>query len=206
MRKDSELTGFVRKITTLDNVRQWEERDSVVKETVSQHSFKVSAICIYILEKITDDNWDRLGGNNYWSSFRYEAVKYATLHDFDEAILCRDISHEIKYNKYNGGVIRVALDNFVKHEIDESGLSFIYGEVWANVKDLVKMCDWLALLTFITRNEKMGVKEFSEEKKYCLDNFSDSVVTVKATIDRTFKDCDLDLDFFNDLIKCVYEW
>ena len=46
--KDNCMKEFVNRIVTLDNIKQWEERDSVIKETVSQHSFKVSAICIYI--------------------------------------------------------------------------------------------------------------------------------------------------------------
>ena len=48
------MKQFVNKIVTLDNIKQWAERDSVIKETVSQHSFKVSAICIYLIEQINN--------------------------------------------------------------------------------------------------------------------------------------------------------
>lgn len=39
------IQEFVKKIVSLDNVHQWAERDSVIKETVSQHSFKVASFC-----------------------------------------------------------------------------------------------------------------------------------------------------------------
>lgn len=191
------MKEFVNKIVTLDNIKQWEERDSVIKESVSQHSFKVSAMCIYLLEKIADENG--LKDNWVWNSFALKCVEYSVLHDFDEAILGRDISHEVKYNRYNGEKIREQINCFVEHKIKELGLEFVNENVDSDVKSFVKMCDWFALLTFIGRNEKMGVFSFQREKDYCLQKAEESIEVVKFMLNRKFNDYQLNLTFFNNL-------
>lgn len=163
---DNDLKMFIEKISSLDNIHQWEERDSVIKETVSQHGFKVASICLYILEKI--ENKFKIS-NPSWLTFKYGCLKHAVLHDFDESILGRDISHTVKYNKQNGEQIRDALDWFVNYQIEELNIGFLFNAE-EDVKTFVKMCDWIALYTFIVRNENMGVKTFGEEKQYCLQN------------------------------------
>ena len=63
------MKEFLSKIETLDNIRQWEERDSIIKESVSQHSFKVSAVAVYLLKRLDDctidEEVDADFGDNY---------------------------------------------------------------------------------------------------------------------------------------------
>lgn len=195
------MKEFVNKIVTLDNIKQWEERDSVIKETVSQHSFKVSAICVYILEDIASKN--KLKQDCYWIEFTLKCVEYSILHDFDEAILGRDISHVVKYNHHNGEKIREQLDDFVRYQTTELGLEFLNKGVDSDVRCFVKMCDWFAMLTFIARNEKMGVLSFSYEKEYCMDKAAESVEVVKFMLRDKFSSSELDLSIFNNLT--IYE-
>lgn len=197
------MKNFVNKIVTLDNIRQWEERDSVIKETVSQHSFKVSAICVYLLERIgkaktLNDNWR-------WSVFCFECTKYAILHDFDESVLGRDISHVVKYNALNGVKIREVLSTFVEHELDRLNLQFIYKDIEPDVKAFVKLCDWLAMLTFICRNKRMGVIDFCKEEYYCREKGEESLANVKSILLNKFEEIEKkDLEFFDNLINEVY--
>lgn len=191
------MKEFVNKIVTLDNIKQWEERDSVIKETVSQHSFKVSAICVYILEDIARKSG--LKGDCDWNEFCLKCVEYSILHDFDEAILGRDISHVVKYNRHNGEKIREQLDDFVEYQTKELGLEFLNTSVDSDIKLFVKMCDWFAMLTFIARNEKMGVSSFNNEREYCMDKASESVEVVKFMLDNKFREHKLDLSIFNNL-------
>ena len=195
------MKQFVNKIVTLDNIKQWAERDSVIKETVSQHSFKVSAICIYLIEQINNSG---LKENMKWNLFALKAIKYAVLHDFDESVLGRDISHVVKYNSYNGKEIREVLNNFVDFELREMKLDFINNDIDPEVKTFVKLCDWLSMLTFIIRNKRMGVTDFNNEEKYCLEKTSKSINVVKFMIEDKFSDYRLDLQFFNNLITDVY--
>lgn len=114
-----EITNFLKHLSRLDNVHQWEERDSIIKESVSQHSFKVSAIAHYLLTILEDRLTTRdklIDGKVYlhWVEFKASCLSYAILHDFDEAIIGRDISHVVKYNPYNGEKIREAINDFCK--------------------------------------------------------------------------------------------
>lgn len=195
------MKQFVNKIVTLDNIKQWAERDSVIKETVSQHSFKVSAICIYLIEQINNSG---LKENMKWNLFALKAIKYAVLHDFDESVLGRDISHVVKYNSHNGEEIRKVLDDFVQHEIREMNLEFINNDIEPDIKTFVKLCDWLAMLTFIVRNKRMGVTDFNKEEHYCLDKTSESINVVKFMLEEKFIQYDIDLNFFNNLIIDIY--
>lgn len=167
------MKEFLGKIETLDNIRQWEERDSIIKESVSQHSFKVSAVAVYLLKKlydfVSDCDYDIPTdfGDNY-DFFSSRVLSYAIMHDFDEAILGRDISHKVKYNDYNGDEIRECIDNFVANK---SGKFKCFVEKPSEeVKLFVKLCDWIALYAFIVRNENMGCKTFVGEKEYCKTN------------------------------------
>lgn len=164
-----ELTNFLKHLSKLDNVHQWEERDSIIKESVSQHSFKVSAIAHYLLRVIENE----IREVNFYGrfevkflEFKSESLSYAILHDFDEAIIGRDISHVVKYNPYNGDKIREAINDFVNHQetMDFQGLLPKPTEI---VKKFVKICDWIALSTFCERNNQMGCLTFSYEIAYC---------------------------------------
>lgn len=158
------MKKFLSKINSLDRIHQWEERDSVIRESVSQHSFKVSAIAIYILNDIIDKN-PFLEDDCKFAKFKYDSASYAVLHDFDEAIIGRDISHAVKYNSFNGDEIRDALNKFVAHNI--KGEYKFTLKPTADVNLFVKLCDLIALSTFIKRNKNMGVKTFDNEESYC---------------------------------------
>lgn len=140
----------------LDNIIQWQEKDVFTKESVSSHSYKVSVFCSVLLDTIFGDDKD-------FDGFKVKCLNHAIFHDWDEALLLRDISHETKYNLYNGDEIRSALDKLSEHlckeEFGESGVisESIKVEDVA-VKRLVKFCDWLALAFFIRREKQMGNK------------------------------------------------
>lgn len=178
------MNHFIEKVESLDNIRQWEERDSVVKESVSQHSFKVASIAYYILNKINKDMNSVLLKANFLE-FKFDVLSYAIMHDFDEAILGRDISHTVKYNTHNGSVIRDALNDFVEHEMNVQ-FEKVMPDVTDGVKMFVKLCDWIALLTFINRNKKMGCTTFEHEEKYCIVSMENKLKEVNNFLKQEF--------------------
>lgn len=195
------MENFISKIVSLDNIRQWEERDSVIKESVSQHSFKVSAICVYLLEKIASINKAKADYSCQWLVFVNKCIKYAILHDFDESILGRDLSHVVKYNSYNGEQIREILNDFVDNRLKELDLNFVK-EDDADVKAFVKLCDWISMLTFIMRNKNAGSTSFERERAYCQENISKSVGTVIIMLqNRNYK---VEREIFSNLIESIY--
>jgi len=189
------MKEFVNRIVTLDNIKQWEERDSVIKESVSQHSFKVSAICVFLLENITDFPPE-------FYEFKLKCVEYSILHDFDESILGRDISHVVKYNYFNGSDIRESLTEFVEHQLETINLKFLFDKFKdKDVKTFCKLCDWLGMYTFIIRNEIMGVKVFESEKVYCLNHIKSKRIECEEILKDRFG-INFDLKkLINNLIK-----
>ena len=180
------IKEFVKKIVSLDNVHQWAERDSVIKESVSQHSFKVATFAIYVFERIEAEN-EQLKKSMRYILFRSMVVNYAVLHDFDEAILGRDISHVVKYNRHNGENIRKELDDYVDYEIRHLGLQFINDDITPEVKSFVKMCDWFAMLSFIYRNKAMGVTTFENELLYCRNKVDIAINVVQGFLSKEFE-------------------
>lgn len=159
----------------IDNIIQWQERDVFQRESVSQHSFKVSVFTRVILE-------DVLGSNDYgrYDKFKLDCVTHALFHDFDEAIFLRDIAHSIKYNKFNGQEIKEAINHYVSHQFfeefcesdgEESDsvkmLRESIVEVDPEVKEVVKVADWMALLYFCRRELALGNTNFTETYEYC---------------------------------------
>lgn len=180
------INEFVKKIVSLDNIHQWAERDSVIKESVSQHCFKVASFAIFILENLEKTNPDYVKNNTKWMNFSRQCIEYAVIHDFDEAIIGRDISHVVKYNKHNGEDIRKNLNDYVHYEVERIGINFINSEISNDVKMFVKMCDWLAMLSFIHRNERMGVKTFVKEKNYCKREAELMICGTKVMLEKKF--------------------
>lgn len=159
----------------LDNIIQWQERDVFNKESVSQHSFKVSVFTRVLLDDIFGDLHDL-----QIERFKLDCVTHAIFHDWDEAIFLRDVSHSIKYNEFNGKDVRNAIDEYVNHEfskefedLDEQDrvsyetLRKSIVDIDPQVKIVVKVADWLALLFFCRRELALGNENFNATYKYC---------------------------------------
>lgn len=202
-----ELKNFLNHLSSLDNIHQWEERDSIIKESVSQHSFKVSAIAHYLLIIIEKEMKELLSNDSTaylkFVEFKANCLSYAILHDFDEAIIGRDISHVVKYNSYNGEKIREAINDFVNHQetMDFQGLLPKPTEI---VKKFVKICDWIALRTFCERNRLMGCISFINESCYCYVKLREAIDSFVEIFRNEFKMnfCDI----FGTLDKIILKW
>lgn len=176
------MKKFISKLCCLDNIHQWSERDSIIKESVSQHSFKVAAIANYLFQSI---NAGKKVNECLPDTFRGDVLSYAIMHDFDEAIFGRDVSHTVKYNSFNGDHIRKAIDEFVEHTLETEFFGLMKAPSYI-VKRFVKLCDWLALLTFTTRNQKMGAKTFSNEDVYCREKIVETMKEVEKLLYSEF--------------------
>lgn len=161
----------------LDNIVQWLERDTFNRESVSQHSFKVAVFTRVLLDDIFGDIQDfRV------ERFKMNCVTHAIFHDFDEAIFLRDVSHNVKYNEFNGNDVRKSIDDFVEHEFNKEfakesesekpaydTLKSAIIDVDPDVKKVVKVADWLALLYYCRRELALGNKNFELTYKYCVE-------------------------------------
>lgn len=183
----------------LDNIVQWLERDTFNRESVSQHSFKVAVFTRVLLDDIFGDIKDF-----QIERFKMDCVTHAIFHDFDEAIFLRDVSHNVKYNEFNGNDVRKSIDEFVEYEFNKefaqelendkvacNTLKTAIIDVDPNVKKVVKVADWLALLYYCRRELALGNKNFDLTYKYCIEGVSKAVtamgimISQKYTIDTT---------------------
>ena len=182
------MNRILSNLISLDNIKQWEERDSLIKESVSQHSFKVAAVCSLLLDKVDCPN-----------DYKLLCIQFALLHDYDESIVGRDIPHTIKYNKFNGAEIKGVLNSFVEKGLEDLGLGTFFRKFDDSVKSFVKLCDWIALLTFVVRHQRLGCNAFAEEKDYCVSKIYDKIVDVEILFKEKFN-IDFDRQIVLDLI------
>lgn len=180
----------------LDNIKQWSEKDVFKQESVSQHSFKVTVFCRILLEEI----FEREIGEAV-VKFKLDCVTLAMLHDMDEALIRRDLSHDTKYNKFNGEDIRASLDSLSHHIAKEEFSEFCAPEaltatstmlldniinVDQDVKIFVKFCDWLAIKFYIERELSLGNKQFESTLEYCKKSMSEVAPKVEEMLKRKF--------------------
>lgn len=192
----------------LDNIVQWSEKDVFTRETVSSHSYKVTVFCRVLLEEIFRVD------NDSTREFKMNCVTHAMFHDWDEALLLRDISHETKYNSYNGEQIRSVLDSLSKHLavnefLDETSTGeFVFGAIFTNdesVNSFCKVCDWLALAFFIKREQSMGNQNLSAQETTVKDGLRKSVNRCVGILVQRFGRDNIRVSVFEDLIKSIYE-
>ena len=192
----------------LDNIVQWSEKDVFTRETVSSHSYKVTVFCRVLLEEIFRVD------NDSTREFKMNCVTHAMFHDWDEALLLRDISHETKYNSYNGEQIRSVLDSLSKHLavnefLDETSTGeFIFGAIFTNdesVNSFCKVCDWLALAFFIKREQSMGNQNLSAQETTVKGGLRKSINRCVGILVQRFGRDNIRVSVFEDLIKSIYE-
>lgn len=166
-------------LSRLDNIVQWLERDRHNQESVSQHSYKVTIFARVLLEEIFGEN-----NSEEVLKFKLDVVTFAMLHDWDEALILRDLSHDMKYNKFNGDEIREEVNKLSEHianrdfnDGSDAGKMLVKNitDVDKDVKIFVKLCDWLALQFYIYREIQLGNRMFYETAAYCDDNIEKSL-------------------------------
>lgn len=201
----------------LDNIKQWQEMDVFKEESVSQHSYKVSIFGRILLEDIfgrNDGPYDLKILN-----FKLSCMSAVLFHDWDEALLLRDMSHEVKYNSYNGSKIRKALDDYSHHmaltefkENDESGMFSVASCMvidnityqGAVVKKFCKLCDWLALIFYMKRERELGNKSLDDRWNYCKDKFINTADELESMLGFEFPSVKLNFSELNNLIESLY--
>jgi len=195
-------------LTRLDNIIQWQERDVFQRESVSQHSYKVSIFCKVMFDEcFKTEDFEVL-------KFKNAVLSHALFHDWDEALILRDISHVTKYNEYNGDKIRevindlanhLAYESFVQNSNSRAGKQ-IYNAISlpsTAVYAFVKLADWMALAFFVRREISMGNRNFEYEEKYMKTHLFNASKTLKEELERKFGN-NVNTYIFDNLIDELY--
>lgn len=192
----------------LDNIIQWSEMDVITRESVSQHSYKVTIFCRVLLEEIFGHKFSPVVAN-----YVIGCVDHAMFHDWDEALLLRDISHETKYNEFNGDKIRAELDALSKFlskkefETDTVGGQFVYDAL--NTTDskvllFCKVCDWMALAFFIKREQSRGNTNLSAQYATVRNGLTKSINNCKVMLLIEFSKYKPNVSVFDEVIESIY--
>lgn len=200
----------------LDNIVQWSEMDVFQRESVSQHSFKVAIFTRVLLQDIFGDIDEGDMRAYLLEDFKLRCTEYALFHDFDEALIRRDISHVTKYNRFNGSEIRRNLnelaDHLAKKEIlvDEDSGKFTYNTIInpdISVKRFVKLCDWLAMAFFIRREQRMGNSNMHLEDTTVYNGVRVAVEDVRTmlTDNEGFRNLNPNLTPLETIMNMIYE-
>ena len=200
----------------LDNIVQWSEMDVFQRESVSQHSFKVAVFTDVLIQDIFGHI--RSEDTRYETVWRFKlnCVEYALFHDFDEALIRRDISHVTKYNRFNGQEIRRNLndlaDYLAKNEIlsDATSGAFFYDTILhpgIYEKRFVKLCDWLAMAFFIRREQRMGNVNMKMEDTTVYNGVRSAIEEVKKMLESNecFKNLEPNFAPLETIMKMIYE-
>lgn len=174
----------------LDNIIQWQDKDVVKSESVAQHSYKVSVFCTLILDEIFGENNNR----EDVVEFKLKCIKAAIYHDWDEALIMRDVSHETKYNSFNGDEIRACL-NHLSSELSkrefllDGHIETVYNSMNESepaIKAVVKFCDWLAMIFYLYREERLGNTTLIKQRDHAIGSIVDAYSTMRMKINSYF--------------------
>lgn len=198
----------------LDNIIQWQEKDVFKQESVSQHSYKVAIFARVLLEDIFS-----LSNNPKVNMFKLDVTTRALFHDWDEALILRDMSHETKYNEFNGEEIRTALNRLAQEkaktefrEADEDGtwtdsMSMMIYTICVPiepVKSFAKLCDWMALFFYMRREKLLGNKDFRNSWEIVASKFPKAIEEVEKQLKEHFPNEVMDFTELNNL-KTIFE-
>ena len=198
----------------LDNIVQWSEMDVFQRESVSQHSFKVTIFTRVLLEDIFKNVNQATLVSDKVNFFKRDCVDYAMFHDFDEALIRRDISHVTKYNRFNGDTIRRDLNALSEHlsqeafqDGTEAGRFVHFNIIHPNpeVKRFVKLCDWLAMAFFIRREQRLGNSNMKLEDTTVFNGVRVAVDDVRDLLKNNFGEAEPDYSVLETIMKMIYE-
>ena len=180
----------------LNNLVRWNGLNRNNNESVAHHSFIVAWFARIIVEELLPRGEE---------PFKLAVTTYAIFHDFDE-MFSGDITHEVKYNSYNGAKIKELIDDFCVHmtkqKFDGSTPSsfmlrnYLLGQIPPEVKSIVKLADWLSMAFYVKKEIKLGNKDLYEQYDYCSVQIrkacTNCFVAMKDTFRTDFKSQILD--------------
>ncbi len=158
----------------LNNLVRWNGLNRINNESVAHHSFIVSWFSRILVEEMFPEGEEKL---------KLDVTTYAIFHDFDE-MFSGDITHNVKYNKYNGHKIKEMIDDYCHHMVSTKFKefsptnnmlkSYLLGDNDPVVKTIVKLADWLSMLFYVKKEITLGNKDLYKEFDYCVEKIREA--------------------------------
>jgi 5'-deoxynucleotidase YfbR-like HD superfamily hydrolase len=221
-------TEYLRRI---DHTHRFQGSPIIQSETISSHSwwhtffarilptkiFNVQNICVFE-EPNGVINLIARARLQYFMNLLLEITSYSIFHDLPE-IFSGDISHEVKYNEFNGEEICKALKDFedsmmLKHFSDESEILKLsnHAQLPPFEKKILKICDWLSLVKQLENEYSLGNRNLGKvlvKTKSALLKINNELFIELKDITQKGTDFDeqfVDWSFFNQFEKEIKDY
>lgn len=187
------------KYTNIDSIVRFSQYLTHNKENVPAHSWWV---CMFT-SMLLDGLFVKCEDVEFYK-YKCECMQYATNHDMPE-LFTGDISHEVKYNKYNGDKILQALNEYEDFCVNKylgtspEFTTFLHCKQKPEVKHLVKIADWLACI----KHEYQELRTGNEQFKELLETSINSVLILLGETPVVLKDFMVSNCYFNKFIKDI---
>jgi len=156
----------------LNNTVRWNGKARNKDETVAHHEMIATIFGRIIVEEIfmpTELQITHL----VQQDMKLQIITAIMFHDFDEFIT-GDVLHHVKYNPHNGYQIKKMLEEFIDYkmkvlfddEVPAEKMILDACDPNEYIKLIVKVCDWLALLFYVSKEVSLGNKRFKREWDY----------------------------------------
>jgi len=170
----------------LNNLSRWNGIRRIKEESVAHHSYIVTLFARIIAESVFVSSDDRL-----------MVTTKAIFHDWDE-IITGDITHDVKYNDFNGEILRNALDAFAKAAMKEKfnsgtrseGLitGYSVGNIPKYIEKIVKVADWLSMAFYLKMEVSLGNQSMDTIFRYCNNHINQACKEAKEELALSCKD------------------
>lgn len=187
----------------LNNLHRWNGIRRIKEESVAHHSYIVTLFARIIAETTFVGTEDRL-----------MVVTKAIFHDWDE-IITGDITHDVKYNDFNGEEIRTALKAFAKNEFKQhfskdNGtftemliMGYSVGNTPKYIDKIVKVADWLSMAFYLKMEVSLGNRSMDRLFRFCEKHIIKSCVEAKEELAISCED-GFSVSLLNEIIDTKF--
>lgn len=200
-----------RDLERLNDIYRWSFYKVHKHENIPQHSYWVIFFSNLLIEELNpagylEDVFD----------FKLKTLQQALYHDLDE-IFTGDISHEVKNNGYNGGVLKELLSNLARIEMlnkfgstsrseeNSFGSNVLNSTISKDktISTIVKLADWLSFIKFAYNERELGNKQFEDILNYCIKSAKQQCKTCTEALIFLSEEKSMvfNLKVFNDIQK-----
>ena len=168
-----EILDFVndREVGSMDNIFRWGMERTIKDENIAGHSWWVTLFSYLITVEFC-----KLPVNEKNAIMLAVFIKSLT-HDMDE-MFTDDISHDVKYNDFNGEHLKEQISTYASHKFNKKFanmpdlLEAVKHEAESEIDEvifaIVKMGDWFACIKYVVAEISIGNKGMDEKLVKCV--------------------------------------
>jgi 5'-deoxynucleotidase YfbR-like HD superfamily hydrolase len=183
---------------------RWNGVRRINQESLRDHQYTATLFCDFLLEELFPDKT-----KHYLVELKLKTLRSILKHDGEE-MYTGDMLHNVKYNQHNGESLRKILNDYISHKLKQDfDLNIASHAMFVDslscykdgvIKDICKVCDWLACLQYLKSEKSLGNTNFDKYITKCVKELLSSIAKSKISLNYFHKK-DVDLTVYNILIE-----